>query len=170
VARWQAVEPVPDLRWSEPHGWHVTLAFLGNIDPSEVPRLVSALRDAMDGVATFRLETGGVGAFPRPGAAQAIWYGVSDPHHQLTDLAAGVQSAVLPSSDRARFRPHLTLARSRVRGGEPLGAWLATLDPPSGTLTVSGLTLFRSHLGGGGLARYEALARLPLGGAGSGHG
>jgi 2'-5' RNA ligase len=166
VARWQARLDAPDLRWSEPDGWHVTLAFLGNTGPADVPGLVSALRDAVDGVAAFQLETGGVGAFPRPGAAQAIWYGVFDPDHQLTDLAARVQAAVRPSSEPARFRPHLTLARSRVRGGEPLGSWLATLDPPSGTLTVSGLTLFRSHLGRGP-ARYEALATLPLGGAGS---
>lgn len=169
AARWQARQDAPDLRWSEPDGWHVTLAFLGNTDPADVPGLVSALRDAVEGVAAFQLETGGVGAFPRPGAAQAIWYGVFDPDHQLTDLAAGVQSAVLPSSERARFRPHLTLARSRVRRGQRLGSWLATLDPPPGTLTVSGLTLFRSHLGHGP-ARYEALARLPLGSAGSAHG
>jgi 2'-5' RNA ligase len=169
VARWRARQNAPDLRWSEPDGWHVTLAFLGNTDPSAVPGLVSALRDVIDGLAAFRLETGGIGAFPRPGAAQAIWYGVSDPHHQLTELAAGVQAAVLPSSERARFRPHLTLARSRVRRGEPLGAWLASLDPPPGRLTVGGLTLFRSHLGRGP-ARYEALARLPLSGAGSDHG
>ena len=169
MARWQAQENGPDLRWTDPDGWHVTLAFLGATDPSDVPALVSALRGAADGVAEFQLETGGVGAFPRPGAAQAIWYGMSDPHHQLTDLAARVQAAVRPSSEPARFRPHLTLARSRVRRGEPLGSWLATLDPPSGTLTVDGLTLFRSHFGRGP-ARYEVLARLPLSGAGSGHG
>ena len=169
VARWQAQENAPDLRWTDPDGWHVTLAFLGETDRSEVPGLVSALRVAADGVAEFQLETGGVGAFPRPGAAQAIWYGMSDPHHQLTDLAARVQAAVRPSSEPARFRPHLTLARSRVRRGEPLGSWLATLDAPSGALTVSGLTLFRSHLGRGP-ARYEVLARLPLSSAGSGRG
>lgn len=169
VARWQAQENAPDLRWTDPDGWHVTLAFLGETDRSEVPGLVSALRVAADGVAEFQLETGGVGAFPRTGAAQAIWYGMSDPHHQLTDLAARVQAAVRPSSEPARFRPHLTLARSRVRRGEPLGSWLATLDAPSGALTVSGLTLFRSHLGRGP-AQYEVLARLPLSGAGSGRG
>lgn len=166
MARWQARENAPDLRWTDPDGWHVTLAFLGATDPSDVPDLVSALRDAAQGLSAFRLETGGVGAFPRPGAAQAIWYGMSDPRHLLTDLAARVQAVLRPTSEPARFRPHLTLARSRVRGGEPLGSWLATLDPPSGTLTVSGLTLFRSHLGRGP-ARYEVLARLPLSGAGS---
>ena len=169
VAQWKARPDAPDLRWTDPDGWHVTLAFLGATDPSDVPDLVSALRSAAERMAAFRLETGGVGAFPRPGAAQAIWYGLSDPNHRLANLAARVQAAVLPYAAPARFRAHLTLARSRARRGEPLGSWLASLDPPSGTLMVSALTLYRSHLGRGP-ALYEVLVSLPLGGAGSGHG
>ena len=147
----------------------MTLAFLGATDSSAVPGLVAALRDAAAATSGFRVPTGGVGAFPRLGAAQAIWYGVSDPDHRLRDLASRVQVAVLPPGPPARFRAHVTLARSRVRRGEPLGAWLATLEPPAGSLTVNALTLFRSHVGRGP-ARYEILARLPLRGAGSGHG
>lgn len=169
VELWRARKNAPDLRWTDPDGWHVTLAFLGATDPSAVPGLVSALHVVADGTGAFRVRTGGVGAFPRPGAAQAIWYGMADPDHRLTDLAARVQAAVLPPGPPARFGPHLTLARSRVRRGEPLGPWLATLEPPSGTLVVDALTLFRSQLGRGP-ARYEVLASLPLRGAGSGHG
>lgn len=166
---WQARTDVPDLRWTDPDAWHVTLAFLGATDPSVVPDLVNALGVVADGTDAFPLLTGGVGAFPRPGAAQAVWYGMADPDHRLTDLAARVQAAILPPGPPARFRPHLTLARSRVRRGEPLGPWLATLEPPSGTFVVDALTLFRSQLGRGP-ARYEVLASLPLRGAGSGHG
>lgn len=169
AGRWQASEGAPGVRWTDPEGWHVTLAFLGATDSSAVPGLVAALRDVVDGTSSFRVPTGGMGAFPRPGAAQAIWYGVSDPDQRLRDLASHVQAAVLPSEPPARFRAHVTLARSRIRRGEPLGAWLATLEPPAGTLNVNALTLFRSHLGRGP-ARYEVLARLPLRGAGSGHG
>lgn len=169
AARWRARESSPNLRWTDPHDWHVTLAFLGATEASVVPDLVLALRPVADGTAAFRLRTGGVGAFPRPGVAQAIWYGISDPDFLLADLAGRVQTAVLPPGASARFRPHLTLARSRVRGGEPLGPWMAALDPPPGTLAVNALTLFRSHLGRGP-ARYEVLARLPLRGAGSAHG
>lgn len=169
AARWRASERAPGLRWTDPDGWHVTLVFLGATDSSAVPGVVAALRDMAAGTPGFRVPTGGMGAFPRPGAAQAIWYGVSDPNHRLRDLASHVQAAVLPPGPPARFRAHVTLARSRVRRGEPLGAWLTTLEPPAGTLNVNALTLFRSHLGRGP-ARYEVLARLPLRGAGSGHG
>jgi 2'-5' RNA ligase len=169
AGRWRASAHAPDLRWANPDEVHVTLAFLGATDSSAVPGLVAALRDVADRTPGFRVPTGGMGAFPRPGAAQAIWYGISDPEHRLRDLASRVQAAVLPSAQPARFRPHVTLARSRVRRGEPLGPWLTTLEPPAGTLAVNALTLFRSHLGQGP-ARYEVLARLPLRGAGSGHG
>jgi 2'-5' RNA ligase len=167
--RWRGSGYAPDLRWTDPDGWHVTLAFLGATDSLAVPGLVAALHEVAAGTSPFRVPTGGVGTFPRPGAAQAIWYGVSDPDRRLRDLASRVQAAVLPPGPPARFRAHVTLARSRVRRGEPLGPWLATLEPPSGTLAVNALTLFRSHRGRGP-ARYEVLARLPLRGAGSGHG
>lgn len=168
AGQWRASGHAPDLRWTDPDGWHVTLAFLGATDSSAVPGLVAALRDVAAGTTSFRVPTGRMGAFPRPGAGQAVWYGVSDPDHRLRDLASRVQAVVLPPSPPARFRAHVTLARSRVQRGEPLGPWLATLEPPAGTLTVNALTLFRSHLGRGP-ARYEVLARLPLRGAGSGH-
>ncbi len=166
---WRALGHAPDLRWTDPNGWHVTLAFLGATDASAVPGLVASLRNVAAETSPFRVSTGGVGAFPRPGAAQAIWYGVFDPDRRLKDLASRVQAAVLPPGPPARFRAHVTLARSRVRRGEPLGPWLATLEPPPGTLAVNALTMFRSHRGRGP-ARYEVLARLPLRGAGSGHG
>lgn len=169
MAAWQAEPTAPNLRWTDPDGWHVTLAFLGATRTARVPELVDALKATAPEVDPFRVRTGGVGAFPRPGAAQAIWYGIADPDGRLKGLAARVQAAVLPPGPGARFRAHLTLARSRVRRGEPLGLWLKTLDPPAGELVVDAITLYRSHLGRGS-ARYEVLARLPLGGAGSGHG
>jgi 2'-5' RNA ligase len=55
VARWKAPENAPDLRWSEPDSWHVTLAFLGATDPSDVTGLLAALRVAADDVAGFQL-------------------------------------------------------------------------------------------------------------------
>lgn len=169
VGRWRTPNDAPNLRWTDPAGWHVTLAFLGATDASAIPGVIAALRDVAAGTSAFRVPTGGMGVFPRPGAAQAVWYGVSDPDHRLRDLASRVQAAVPPPGPPGPFRAHVTLARSRVRRGEPLGSWLATLEPPAGTLAVNALTLFRSHLGRGP-ALYEVLARLPLRGAGSGHG
>lgn len=167
VAAWRGLPDAPDLRWSDPDGWHVTLAFLGPIGAEQIPALTDALQEAVRSVRPFTVLTGGVGAFPRPGTAMTAWYGVRDPHGGLAALAAAVGEAVLPAGDVSRFRPHLTLGRSRARRGEPMGPWLASLVVPTGTLPVAEVVLYRSHLGRGP-ARYEVLSRAALGGAESG--
>lgn len=166
VARWRTDPAVADLRWTDPAAWHLTLAFLGSTDPGRVPHLAAALQDAVRPLGPFRLMADRVGAFPRPGAVQAVWCGFHDPERCLAGLARVVQGALLAADAVTPFRAHLTLARSRIRGGQPLGPWLTTVEPPGGELAVEAVTLYRSHLGRGP-ARYETLARVPLGGAGS---
>ena len=169
VADWRAEPGAPNLRWTDPDGWHVTLAFLGATDPAAVPGIRDQLHEAIGGTAAFVVSTGALGAFPRPGAAQSVWLGITDPGAQLSGLAWWVQGAVLPPDYRRRLRAHLTLGRSRVRRGEPLGPWLADHAFPVTPLPVGDVILYRSHLGRRP-AQYEELARLPLGGAGSARG
>ena len=169
VSTWRAADDAPNLRWTDPAGWHLTLVFLGATAPPLVPELVAAVTGVARDETAFQLESGGVGAFPRPRAAQTVWYGVADPGRRLSALAGALATALGQDPGSRPFRPHLTLAHSR---GGPLaiGSWLAALEPPRGTITVASVDLMRSHLGRGP-ARYEALASVPLRGAGSmGHG
>jgi 2'-5' RNA ligase len=164
VSAWRAEPGVPDLRWTEPEGWHVTLAFLGATDPAIVPELGERLAAVAASVDPFIVSTGATGAFPRPGAAQSVWLGITDPDRALSGLAEWVQAAVLPADRRRRLRAHLTLGRSRARRGEPLGEWLAARTFPAMPIPIAEVVLFRSHLGRGP-ARYEDLARVPFRGA-----
>jgi 2'-5' RNA ligase len=166
VAEWRADPAAPDLRWTEPEGWHVTLAFLGATEPATVPGIREQLTELAGRVDPFVVSTAAAGAFPRPGAAQSLWLGIDDPDRRLAGLAEWTQAALLPADRRRRLRPHLTLGRSRARRGEPLGPWIAQLSFPATPIPVDEVVLYRSHLGRGP-ARYEDLARVPLGGAGS---
>jgi 2'-5' RNA ligase len=171
VAAWRSDPSAPNLRWTDPAGWHITLAFLGATDPTAVPGLAERLAEVAARVEPFVVTTGAAGAFPRPGAAQSAWLGITDPGpgDRLAGLAEWVQAAVLPPDQRRRLWAHLTLGRSRARRGEPLGDWLAARTFPPMPIRVDELILHRSHLGRGP-ARYEVLARVPLGGAGSARG
>jgi 2'-5' RNA ligase len=166
VTAWRAEPDAPDLRWTDPTGWHVTLAFLGARDPASVPGLSDDLEATVAPFGPFAVSTGRAGAFPRSGAAQSVWLGIDDPHDRLRELAAAVQDAVLPPDRRRPLKAHLTLGRSRHRRGEPLGSWLGSRVFPATALAVEDVVLYRSHLGRGP-ARYSELARLRLGGAGS---
>jgi 2'-5' RNA ligase len=166
VTEWRAEPDAPDLRWTDPAGWHLTLAFLGATDPASVPGLADRLEATAAPFHPFAVSTGRAGAFPRPDAAQSVWLGIDDPDDRLADLAAAIQGAVLPPDRRRPLKAHLTLGRSRIRRGEPLGPWLAGRAFPPTELGVEDVVLYRSHLGRGP-ARYSELARLRLRGAGS---
>jgi 2'-5' RNA ligase len=162
VTTWRGEPDAPDLRWTDPDGWHVTLAFLGQTDPARIPDLIERLTAAVCPLAPFIVATGRLGAFPRPGQALSVWVGIEDPDRSLRELAAAVQVAVLEPDQRRPLHGHLTVGRSRARRGEPLAEWIAAHAFPPATLPVEEVVLYRSHLGRGP-ARYEALGRVRLG-------
>lgn len=164
VARWHGEPPANALRWADPDGWHLTLAFIGALEPDRVPVIARAAGDAAAAHARTEVATGRLGAFPRPASARVLWYGVADPDGRLASLAGDLASALrLPRGEP--FRPHVTLARARRRPVD-LRSWIegASASAPEGRLRVESVSLMRSHLGGGP-ARYETLAAFTLGGA-----
>ncbi len=162
VEEWRGRSAEGALRWTDPDGWHLTLAFLGATDPARVPALVEALATAASTAEASSLDTAGLGAFPSRGRARVLWYGIDDGDGALRRLAAAVRSAlVMPAGEP--FRAHVTLARARTDPVD-LGPFLRSAVAPHGVLEVTELHLLRSHLGRGP-ARYESLAAVPLGGS-----
>ncbi len=148
------------LRWTDPDGWHITLAFLGPVHAAAVPGLTERLTSvAVQSSMSF--PTGGLGVFPTPARARVAWYGVEDAGGRLAGFADDVARA-LDLRVTQPFRAHVTLARARRRPVD-LRSWLVSASAPEGVLEVDRIALMRSHVGGGP-ARYETLSTVPLGG------
>ena len=147
-----------DWRWSDPDGWHLTLAFLGGVAEDAVPGMLVGVGAAVRSEAGFTVTTGGLGGFPSRRRARVLWYGVADPG-RLRALAARVAEAS-GIVEVGPLRAHVTLARSRDRRGAASPA-APEGGMPEGSVVVDRVTLFRSHLGRGP-ARYEALGDAPL--------
>jgi 2'-5' RNA ligase len=160
VARWRDRADLAALHWLDPASWHLTLAFIGEVDPADVQPLAERIADASAAHEPFRLGTGGLGAFPSAARARVAWYGVEDPELRLARLAAEVAYAAGVEAD-GPFTGHVTLGRARGRTLD-LRAFV-TEAAPRGTLSVSGVELIRSRPGGGP-ANYETLVTIPLGG------
>lgn len=155
-------------RWVAPESLHVTLAFLGAVEPGLVPDLRDALAAAVGRVAPFPVALGPPGAFPTPRRPRVLWIGVGEGAERLATLAAVVRTALEPfpvARDEKPFRPHVTIARVRAaRLDQALAEHLAKPSPPPGPVwEVRSVTLFESVLGPGG-ARHRPVAVLPLGG------
>ena len=164
VDRWWDRPDCAGLRWTDPEAWHLTLAFIGDVEPAHVEVWAGAIATAAEPEAAMTLTTGEVGAFPRSARASVAWYGIADPDGSLARLAAAVRRSVRLPADLQPFRPHVTLARTRVSGHADLRAWVREADAPAGRLEVDSVNLMRSHLGSGP-ARYEVLSTIRLRGA-----
>jgi 2'-5' RNA ligase len=103
-----------DVRWVAPSSIHITLKFLGEIDPALVPRLAEALRSESAMQTKFSLRLQGLGGFPNLGSPRVIWCGLEGEVRQLQQLQARVEQACASlgfAPEGRGFQPHLTLGR-----------------------------------------------------------
>ncbi|MFG2679354.1 RNA 2',3'-cyclic phosphodiesterase [Streptomyces sp. NPDC048392] len=158
------------LRWTGRPGWHLTLAFYGEVDDDLVPDLSARLEHAARRTPPFELALRGGGRF---GRGRALWAGVQGGLTTLRLLADRAESAGrkagVAMGEHGRHKPHLTLARGRQ--AVDVRPWVEALDGfTSATWTVTDLVLVRSNLPESGVPgerpRYETVARSPLGASG----
>ncbi len=117
LARWQhSLGPqIPSCRWDETRPFHITLAFLGEVDNSDLNSLCRAVSSALESSPRFELKIVGLGVFPSPDRPRVVWAGIqADDLAPLTRLRAEVVQAVTQAGyrpDDDRFHPHVTLGR-----------------------------------------------------------
>ena len=163
----QAIEQlrkaIPDgVRWVPPENLHLTLKFLGNVDPERIPELIAAASARLQGVASFEVELGGLGVFPNAQRARVVWLGVCAGGAELARLARKLDRAagrIGVERERRPFRTHLTLGRLRQPGPVPINE---VPCPEGRPFLIEEIILYESRLSSTG-AQYVPLARLPLG-------
>lgn len=153
---------MPAWRWVPPEQWHLTLAFLGEVRPERVPELTRRMQLAARRHQPFELELAGLGAFSSRRRAQVLWAGVGGARPELRALADSVTAGARRSKiavDERRYRPHITLGRSRTS----VDLTDAGLDPEyqGPSWRVDEFVLVESHLGAS--VRHEVRQRFPLG-------
>jgi RNA 2',3'-cyclic 3'-phosphodiesterase len=154
----------PELRWTGRDAWHLTLAFLGEVDEELTGKLGDRLERAAARHPRLSLALGGAGAFPAAARARVLWTGVKGDLDGLGRLAqtvaAGARRAgVPPTTEGRRYEPHLTLARCRAPAD--VQTLVATLGGFAGTPWTAGeIYLIRSRLQD--QPRYETLGAWPL--------
>ena len=149
------------LRWAAPERWHLTLAFLGEVEEARLDPLRERLARAAGRYPPLHLAFAGAGRFD----GRVLWVGLTGDTEALQRLAGSVAGAArhtgIAVEDR-RYRPHLTLARTaRPTDLRPL---VAALEGYAGPLWVaSEARLVRSFRGP--RPRHEPLGAFPLRGA-----
>ncbi len=148
------VDNQPRIKWVNPNGMHLTLKFLGNIDPTMIDPITEAMTGAAQKIPPFTLDIQQLGVFPGLKRVQVIWVGLGgdvDKMKQLHRLLEANLARLGFTPEQRPFKPHLTLARvgnealpdERQRLGELIAD---TRFETNQLIRVDSINLIRSQL------------------------
>ena len=157
------------LRYPNPTGYHITLAFLGEQDAVMPEAIEAGLRTAAAGFGAFNLDLGAGGSFPEGHPARLVWLRVEGEVrriHALQELIAAELRQLGLRLEERPFSPHVTLARVARHATDPqrrrLREIAAGLDGYDvGSFTVREVSIMASTLLPTG-AVHTPLAGIPL--------
>ncbi len=145
-----------------PDNIHLTLAFLGNVDDSLLPKIVEALKSISLG--SFDLALKASGYFGSKRFPRTLWVGVDS--SEGLDL---LQKMVVKELDREeiefehrKFSPHLTISRLKNVSYEEIASYIVSQSLfTSMPFEIESFSLFESVLSSEG-SRYYELERFEL--------
>ncbi|WP_066636580.1 RNA 2',3'-cyclic phosphodiesterase [Desulfolucanica intricata] len=105
-----------DVKWVEEENFHLTVKFLGNVEPVKVPAIFEQVKKEVAGVGAISLEIQNLGVFPQQGMPRVLWVGLQGEKDKLIAMHNHVQKALITlgfAPEGKPFSPHLTLGRIR---------------------------------------------------------
>jgi RNA 2',3'-cyclic 3'-phosphodiesterase len=154
-----------EVSWASIQNIHLTLKFLGEVDPGTIPALVERLRGALAPQSSFSLRLRGVGGFPDLRNPRVIWCGIEGDIERLKQLHKEIDRICAEAGfalEQRPFQPHLTLGR--VRGKRNLHRLLDCIrigGDHEGSFDVREVGVYQSTLTPHG-SIYKMLAGLDL--------
>lgn len=142
------------VRWVRPEGIHLTLKFLGDVDPSKMQDVRGVIQETVPKFSPFSFDVGGLGCFPSSRRPRVIWVGVRESTGEMAAMYEELERAFTAQGferERRPFHPHLTLGRIR-RGvsnsvARSVGEKITETGSFSlGKIEVKEICLFRSEL------------------------
>lgn len=151
------------LSWVDSGKLHITLAFLGEVEPERQEELAKRLPEVQ--VQPFFLALEGLGVFPQKGRPQVLWAGLANADPRLFQLHGKLERVTMDlgfEPERRRYRPHVTLARCQPRA-QPVVGQILKKESGFGTapFQVNGFALYASQLTSKGSV-YTRLLEVPF--------
>lgn len=103
-----------DLKLVEPKNIHITVRFLGAINPEMVEKVYAAMKNVK--FTPFNIQLTGLGVFPTTNYPRVVWAGITDGADQLKSIFEQLEPQIHDlgfAPDPNGFSPHLTIARVR---------------------------------------------------------
>lgn len=102
-----------NIKWVEPHHYHLTLAFLGDTKPVQIQNITVLLQAIVCKYKPFNFRFNEIGAFKSLKSPQVIWLGGPEPEN-FNIIVAEIRQMLVENGFEAelkKFKAHLTLGR-----------------------------------------------------------
>lgn len=156
------------VRWTKRGQLHLTLKFLGDVDPERLDALTHAVGRACEGFGGLQLRAGRIGGFPDLRRPRVVWTRVHDERERLPALQRVVEAAAAgftAEKPEGAFTGHVTLGRCRTierSQAEILAKLAGGMENRSfGQWTADRIEIIRSEMAPEG-SRYTTVAEIPL--------
>jgi RNA 2',3'-cyclic 3'-phosphodiesterase len=108
----------PRASWTRPESWHLTLQFLGEIEPVAARRYAEGVESAAFATVPGEIQAGPAVVFPEERRPRVLGVGFAPSAgvESLTGLAVAAREAWVPLGGKTEtrpFHPHVTFARLR---------------------------------------------------------
>lgn len=138
------------IKWSDPHLWHLTFKFFGDVEETQLNTLTGSLLTALDGATSGSIKFEGAGYFGSSRSPKVIWAGIGDDgwlYDMKNRIEKGVSALGIAEEERP-FHPHLTLGRVKYlkHPNTLIEALEQKKEHEWGTFEVNRMVLYKSKL------------------------
>ncbi|GCE27961.1 RNA 2',3'-cyclic phosphodiesterase [Dictyobacter alpinus] len=161
----QVAPVLPGMKWVNPQGIHLTLAFLGELDDEQLADVSAAAQETAWQASSFTYHLTRPGIFGPPRQPRVLWMGIEENSGSLVQVHRFLQQQLSQrnfSLDTRPFSPHLTLARGKMpltpQEYASLQKLLARPQPSAQTYPATYLHVMKSELTSTG-AHYTELQK-----------
>ena len=150
TGRLEAVKKPPKVTWVKPSAMHVTIKFIGEVEPDRADTLAALLEPPFR-IKPFDVQWRGIGTFPNNKHPRALWLGVTSGASQLAEIEAEVARR-FSGPDAVEIvgqplLPHLTLGRIKMAGeGVDWPKVLQACEVKHAVTRVDRVVLYQSRL------------------------
>lgn len=134
-------------RWVKEKNLHLTLVFLGEIEPQKIKKVEKILEKIIPETTSFQLSFEKVDCFPSPFRPKIIYLYLKDETSALKKLTEKIRQELKEEKvwfDKKSFVPHLTLGR--LQGRRNLKKVVQNLKPPPIAFKAKKVHLVKSAL------------------------
>ena len=144
------------IRWVNKDQMHLTLKFLGEVQPSNIIEIKKELKKIK--IRSFTVNLDSIGVFPGENYIRVLWVGL-EPEEDINSLQKDIDEKLKKLFKKDKdFKPHITLGRVKfVRDKEKFIENLRKIKIDNKKVDVNGFKLMKSTLSQKGPI-YEEIA------------